>query len=121
MRNHLGQTAPLLRTTALLRNTPLKSLLSDPSTSRGYDVGVSETTSEEEARRRQQFETAGAAIDAALREAAAQEEAAAAAAAAEAAKPFYVRKYGSLPFWAWAVGGTALLGVGVVVIRRRRK
>lgn len=119
MRNHLGQTAPLLRTTALLRSTSLKSLLSDPSTSRGYDVGISETTSEDEARRRQQFETAGAAIDAALRQAAEQEAAAEAARAAEAAKPFYVKKYGPLPFWAWAAGGATMLTAGFLLLRRR--
>lgn len=115
----LGQLIPKLNLALPAASAGLRASLTAPS--RGYEVGESSVSAESRAQQQAQFETAGAAIDAALREAAAQEEAAAAAAAAEAAKPFYVRKYGPLPFWAWAVGGTALLGVGVVVVRRRRK
>ena len=85
-----------------------------------YETGASERTAEEQAQLQSRFNEAGATIDAALRQAAEQEAAEQARAQAEAATPFYLKKYGPLPLWAWATGGVAAIGVGSLLLRRRR-
>ena len=105
---------------ALTKSSSAIAPLLRVATAPAYETGPSERSAEEQAQLQSRFNEAGATIDAALRQAAEQEAAEQARAQAEAATPFYLKKYGPLPLWAWATGGVAAIGVGALLLRRRR-